>query len=319
MFNSPSFAMTTIKTRKLGKTGIDVTELALGSWGLCAESYGKVFPEQRLRTFARAIEQGIRVFDMAPTWGEDGESEREVAEAVGTRRNEMVYITRAGLVPGEHGPEYDLSREGLEAACEASLKRLGTDRIDVGLLHEPREGDLRRDEVQAAVEALKQSGKIRAWGATVSHVDEARAALAVGVDVLSLPFSVLRQDLLRDISDDAGARGVGILARSVLLHGALAGRWSAKKRFLDEDHRKDRWSTDALAERVAQVTDLRFMVHDQVLSLASAALRFVLAHDVVSCAVIGPRTPGQVEASVQSLVGEPYLSPADLARAKKLG
>jgi aryl-alcohol dehydrogenase-like predicted oxidoreductase len=56
-----------------------------------------------------------------------------------------------------------------------------------------------------------------------------------------------------------------------------------------------------------------------VLSLASAALRFVLAHDVVSCAVIGPRTPGQVEASVQSLVGEPYLSPADLARAKKLG
>ena len=116
MFNSPSFAMTTIKTRKLGKTGIDVTELALGSWGLCAESYGKVFPEQRLRTFARAIEQGIRVFDMAPTWGEDGESEREVAEAVGTRRNEMVYITRAGLVPGEHSidtmsiPDRDGSR-----------------------------------------------------------------------------------------------------------------------------------------------------------------------------------------------------------------
>jgi aryl-alcohol dehydrogenase-like predicted oxidoreductase len=308
----------TLKTRKLGKTGIDLTELALGSWGLCAESYGKVFAEQRVRTFARAIEQGIRTFDMAPTWGEDGASEREVAAAVADKRDEMVYITRGGLAQGEYGLEYDFSREGLTACCERSLKRLGTERIDVWLLHEPREGDLRRDEVQSAVEALKQAGKIRAWGATVSHVDEARAALGVGVDVLSLPFSVLRQELMRDIADDAGARGVGILARSVLLHGALAGRWSTKKKFLDDDHRKERWSGEALAERVQQVTDLRFMVHDNVLSLASAALRFVLAHEVVSCAVVGPRTPGQVEASVQSLAGEPYLPPQDLARAKKV-
>jgi aryl-alcohol dehydrogenase-like predicted oxidoreductase len=314
-----SEASHTIRKRKLGKTGIEVTELALGSWGLCAESYGRVFPEQRLRTFARAIEQGVRVFDMAPTWGEDGASERQVAEAVGTRRSEMIYVTRGGLSAGEHGLEYDFSRAGLEACCERSLKRLDTDHTDLWLLHEPREGDLRRDDMHAAIETLKQSGKIRAWGVTVSHVDEARAALAVGAEVLSLPFSVLRQDLLREVADDAGARGVGVLARSVLLHGALAGRWSPKKKFLDEDHRKDRWSPEALAERVQQVSDLRFLVHDQVLSLASASLRFVLAHDVVSCAVIGPRTPGQVEAAVQSLASEPYLPPADLARAKKLG
>ena len=137
------------------------------------------------------------------------------------------------------------------------------------------------------------------------------------MEVLCLPFNVLRPEALADISSDCSARGVGVLARSVLLHGMLAGRWSTKKSFVSDDHRALRWSPEALSERVQQVGDLRFLVHGPVLSLASAALRFVLAHDVVSCAILGPRTPGQIEASLQSLQGDPYLPPEDLERARK--
>src|SRR3954465_4656486 len=103
----------TLKTRKLGNTGIDISEVTLGTWGLFAGAYGKVFPEQQTRTLEVALEQGVRAFDMAPVWGEDGHAERAVAAAVGGRRAEMIYITRAGLRPNEHGFEPDCSAQGL--------------------------------------------------------------------------------------------------------------------------------------------------------------------------------------------------------------
>lgn len=307
----------TIRTRKLGTTGLTLGEIAMGTWGLCAEAYGRVFPDQRERTLARAVDQGITVFDMAPSWGQDGASEREVAKAVGARREQVTYITRAGQAHFEHGLVPAFGAAQLEAECEASLTRLGTDRIDVWLLHEPSETELRHDETRGTAEKLKQAGKVRAWGASVSQLDTARAALEAGVEVLCLPFSLLRQELLRELDADLTARGVGVLAHSVLGYGVLAGRWGPKKRFLNEDHRSQRWLPESLAERVQQASELRYLVQGPVLSLSSAALRFVLAHEVVSCAVLGPRTPGQVEAAVQALAGEPYLPEDLLARAKR--
>jgi len=293
-----------LSTRKLGKTGIELTVLGLGTWGLCAESYGKVFVEQRGRTFARAIDQGLRVFDMAPWWGVDGASESEMRAVVDTRRNEMTYITRAGLSVHDATVEPAFDATSLNAQCEASLKRLATDRIDVWLLHEPREADLRNEEVRDCVEQLRKAGKVRAWGVATSQADVARVALETDAQVLCLPFHLHRPRLMWDLIPDATARGVGLIARSVLLHGLLAGRWNNKKRFPAEDHRGQRWNADALGERVQQTNELRYLVHGATLSMASAAQRFVLAHDAVSCALIGPRTPGQVEAAVNALHGE---------------
>ena len=305
--------------RKLGNTGIEVTELGLGTWGLCAESYGQVYPEQRVRTLERAIDQGIRLFDMAPVWGFEGASEREVANAVRGQRDDFVYVTRAGQVSSEHGVEAQFSAVSLRAQCEQSLARLATDHIDVWLLHEPREDAIRSAEVRDTAEALLREKKIRAWGASVSSVEAARAAIECGAQVLSLPFHLLRPELLWDLTTELSARGVGVLARSVLFHGLLAGRWTARKRFMPQDHRHYRWNPEALGARVAQVSELRFLVHGPMLSMASAAERFVLAHEVVSSAVIGPRTPGQVEASVHALAGgPPYLSEVDLERVKAL-
>lgn len=307
-----------IQTRKLGKTGIALSVLGLGTWGLCAESYGKVFPEQRTRTLARALDQGLRVFDMAPFWGDDGASESEVRTLVGTRRDEMVYITRAGITVHDIGPELAFDAKSLTAQCEASLSRLSTDHIDVWLLHEPREADVRSEETRECVEALRKAGKVRAWGVATSQIDVARAAMECDAQVLCLPFNLHRPQLVWDVSTDATARGVGIMARSVLLHGLLAGRWNKNKRFAPDDHRSQRWHAEALGERVQQTTDLRFLVHGDTLSLASAAQRFVLAHEAVSCALIGPRTPGQVEACVNALGSGVMMSQEDLERVRAL-
>ncbi len=308
----------TIRTRPLGSTGISITELSVGTWGLFAGSYGHVFPEQQQRTLESAIADEIRSMDMAPVWGEDGACERAVAEAVGELRDEFVYITRAGLVAGEGGLARDFSEKNLRAQCEGSLTRLKTDRIDVWLLHNPEEADLRREETRSTAEALLHEGKIRAWGASVSHLDEARAALEAGAQVLCLPFHMLQPHILWDLEPDLNARKVGVLARSGLAHGLLAGRWAKRKRFAPDDHRSERWSQEALGERVEQVNARRFLVRDPVVTMSQAAQRFVLAHEVVSSLVLGPRLPAHIEAALYALNPLPYLPESDLLRLRSM-
>ncbi|HEY6877501.1 MAG TPA: aldo/keto reductase [Polyangiales bacterium] len=301
------------KKRKLGRTGLEVDELTIGTWGLFAESYGRVFPEQQSATLQRAIDQGVTSFDMAPSWGDDGDAEKAVAAAVGARRDEMTYITRVGRVLGEHGLTAAFTPDLLRAQVEASLTRLATDRIDVLLMQHPSIDDHLRDEsVRTTLDALKGEGKIRAWGASVSHVDDARAALVTGSEVLCVPFSMLTPDIVWDIASECREAGVGILARSVLLHGLLSGRWGERKRFAPDDHRAQRWSDDALSARVRMAEEFKQRIAPGGSSMTTLALQFVLAHDEISSALVGPRTPAQVVSASEAVATSPALSPVDL-------
>ncbi len=301
------------KKRKLGKTGLEVDELTVGTWGLYAESYGRVFPEQQTATLQRALDQGITSFDMAPYWGDEGASEKAVATVVGTRRDEMTYITRVGRVLGEHGLSSAFSPDLIRAQVESSLTRLATDHIDVLLMQHPSIDDTLRDEaVRTTLDALKTEGKIRAWGASVSHADDARAALVTGSQVLCVPFSMLTPDIVWDVQSECREAGVGLLGRSVLLHGLLAGRWGERKKFANEDHRAQRWSSEALAARVRMAEEFKQRTAPTVAQMCSLALQFVLAHDEVASALFGPRTPAQVVAALDGLANDLHLSPVDL-------
>ena len=111
---------------------------------------------------------------------------------------------------------------------------------------------------------------------------------------------------------------VGVLARSPLLHGLLSGRWTEYRQFADDDHRRARWTNKALTIRVREVNPLRFLVKDDVRSMTSASLRFVLANPAVSCALLGARRPVQIT-NANELVGTaPYLPPEDLVRVAEL-
>jgi aryl-alcohol dehydrogenase-like predicted oxidoreductase len=297
--------MTSLLTRNVPRSDIALSELTLGTWGLCADAYGRVYPEQRQHTLQRALELGVKSFDMAPVWGEGGLAESAVAEAVGERRKEFVYITRAGKVRREHGLDSDFSTAALRASCEASLGRLKTDYLDVFLLHNPSDAELRHDETRAAVAQLQSEGKLRLWGACVSSEEDARAALEVGAQVLCIPFNLLSPSTFWDIEGLCTAQNVAVLARSVLMYGMLAAHFGAQKRFASEDHRAQRWSYDALKERVRQTNELRDHLYGgPSLSVLSLAVRFVLSHEAVTSAIIGPRTPTQVETLVNAIEGE---------------
>jgi aryl-alcohol dehydrogenase-like predicted oxidoreductase len=155
-------------------------------------------------------------------------------------------------------------------------------------------------------------GKARIWGASVSYIEDARNALAAGARVLCVPFNMMQPQIVWDLMAECREQGVGVLARSPLLHGLLSGRWGEKKRFTPEDHRMYRWTYEALEARVKQSRETRTRISPTAPSMAVAALQFVLAHDVVASAVIGPRTPAQVVSASEDVAHEIALSVPDM-------
>ncbi len=195
-----------------------------------------------------------------------------------------------------------------------SHDRQKRDVLDVVLLHNPSERALERGEACQALKELKEAGRIRAWGASVEGVDTARAAIKQGAQVLELAYNAFHNRGLRQLGSEIQQNGVGVLARSVLAHGLLCGQWAYDKEFAATDHRSERWTGDDLKRRISQLNAIRPCVNGTtVQSLRAAALRFVLANDEVSCAVLGPRSAIQLDQLLRDAGKEPpYLSPEAL-------
>lgn len=306
-----------MQTRPLGRTDIQLSEVALGTWGLASGSYGPVPREQFVATVREALDRGVSTFDLAPLWG-DGEGERIVAEALGEQSKDAVLITRAGisLEGGKVVERFD--SESLIASVEASLGRLRRDRVDLLMLHDPPQRVLQGDSWHAGVEQLVQTGKVRAWGASVGTTDEARLALKLGASAVGVVHNLLEPHALYDLSPSLKDFGAGLIARSPLGYGLLAGRWPKEHTFAKDDHRTRRWDAAALGLRYDQLEGLRFLVHDGVPDLASAAMRFVLSSPFVTSMCVGARTPEQIAHAATASVGAPYLPPTDMGRLKPL-
>jgi aryl-alcohol dehydrogenase-like predicted oxidoreductase len=305
-----------MQTRSLGRTDLRLSEISLGTWGLAEQSYGKVTPERFDATVEKALEVGVTTFDLSPLWG-DGEGERRVGRVLAEARADAVVITRGGARRRDGELRQTFGVADLVADCDGSLARLGREQIDLWLLHNPGDVTLRKDEWRAAVERLEEEGKIRYWGVSVGDVDEARLAIGAGAHAICLTHNLLRPGDLDDLADDLSEAGCGVLARSPLMYGMLAGHWAADRLFAEDDHRAHRWNQVAFAERIRQVNELRFLVGAEHPDLATAALRFVLSDDRVSTAIVGARTPYQIEAAAEAASGPPYLSDTDRARLAK--
>ncbi len=306
--------MPAMHSRKLGQTGVELSEVALGTWGLMG-AYGRVDPSVSRATIETALDVGVSTFDTAPLWG-DGAAETILGELLADRDAQVV--TRGGCAwEGDH-VRHRFDIEALRSDCERSLDRLQRERIDVWLLHEPPENVLDQGDAYNLCTDLKDEGKIAAWGISTSKLALARKAMANGAHAVCMPHNLLQSADVHDLEDEAAAAGVGILARSPLLHGLLAGRWTEYRQFGDADHRRARWTQKALATRIRQVNALRYLVHDDVKSMASAAIRFVLASRGVTTCILGARRPLQIR-NAAAMAGEPpYLPDDDMRRIRKV-
>jgi aryl-alcohol dehydrogenase-like predicted oxidoreductase len=308
-----------MQSRSVGRTDVRVSEIALGTWGLAEQSYGPVDPMRFDETVKAAIEKGVTTFDLAPLWG-DGEGERRVGKILSEAKGDFVVASRGGARRKDGKIQTGFATDDLIADCEGSLERLGREAIDLWLLHGPGEGVLLKEAEQwkAAIEKLEQDGKIRAWGASVGGAEEARLAIAAGAKVLCLPYNLLRPKELDDLTSDLRTAGCGVMVRSPLMYGLLSGQWNAQRHFPNNDHRRERWTPAMFVERVRHVDSFRFLVDGEIGDMATAAIRFVLQHSAVSCALVGARSPYQISAAVEAAKGPPYLRDEVIARIARV-
>jgi aryl-alcohol dehydrogenase-like predicted oxidoreductase len=297
-----------MRKRLLGSTGLSVSELGLGTWGLSGDGYSPIPEDEQDAVIDRAVALGVTLFETSDSYGKGGMETR-----LGVRLEEhpdVVVVTKVGTNREATPTRKSFSAAFIKESFERSRERLKRDVLDVVLLHNPSERSLARGEATAALEELKAAGSIRAWGASVEGVDVAREALKQGAQVLELAYNAFHNRELRQLTPEIRSKNVGVLARSVLAHGLLCGQWPADKEFAKGDHRAERWSSDDLKRRIMQLNALRPCVNGTtVTSLRSAALRFVLSSEVVSNAVLGPRSALQLDQLLRDSGREPpYLA-----------
>lgn len=295
-----------MRRRPLGKTGLSVTELALGTWGLSGDGYGPVPESEQDKVIDRARALGITLFETADSYA-GGAMERRLGERLKGDAEARV-VTKIGTDRDASVPRKRFDPSYLREAVERSCERLGRDVLDVVLLHNPSKQAVDKGEACALLAELTSSGKLRAWGVSAGGVDVAAAAIAQGAGVISLAYNVFAQSDLGALIVDIERNDVGVLAHSVLAYGLLCGHWSADKSFPDGDHRAERWTYDELRRRVRQLDAVRPAVGGQVLTMRAAALRFALQHRKVSSVLLGPKSTLQLDQLVREAgKGPPYL------------
>ncbi len=311
-----------MRKRTLGKSGLQVSELGLGTWGLSGEGYGPVEQLDVERTIERARAVDINFFDTADSYGVRGDGTGERFEARLGRMlagdEDAIICTKGGNDFEGSPPRKRFDRAFLEASAEKSAERLKR-APDLYLLHNPSEKALRDGE---AIETLKDLAKkhvIGEWGVSVGDGKTAIVALDKGAPVIEIAYNILCSADLHYVAGELLEARCGVIARSPLAYGLLCGLWAPGKTFVEGDHRRERWSPEVLTARLAHVAALRPMVRGEVHTLRGAALRYVLANLLVGTCVVGVRNAAQLEGNVRAIGnGPPYLDDADLARIPRL-
>jgi aryl-alcohol dehydrogenase-like predicted oxidoreductase len=315
-----------LEYRDLGQTGMRVSEISLGTWAF-GDGWGTVGEDDALSALNRAVDLGVNFLDTADVYG-DGRSEKLIGRLLKDRPNDEILVaTKAGRRLDPHAPEgYDY--DNLSDFAERSLKNLGVEALDLLQLHCPPTEVYRQDSTFEALDRLQEAGKVRNYGVSVEKVEEARMALDYpGVVTVQIIFNVFRQKPAEEFFPLAEERNVGILARVPLASGLLSGKMRADRVFSEDDHRNfnregqafDRGETFSGVDfetglRAAE--ELKDLVPEGN-TLAQFALRWILMHPAVSCAIPGGKNPSQVEDNVAA-VEMPPLPDEVMQRAREI-
>ena len=311
-----------MKFRKLGSSELVVSEIGFGAWGIGGAtpgptSYGKTDDNTSIAALECALASGINFFDTSNVYG-FGHSERLVGQAFSQRRSQVIIATKAGFVDYERPP--DFSAKALLKSVSLSLARLETDYIDLLQLHNPSADWLKANPVTLqALSSLQSEGKVRALGISVKQPEDAFPLLelfpfqVVQANFNMLDIRVVASGLLQKLNDS----GAGLIGRTPLAFGFLAGVLTGEETFAPQDHRS-RWSREQIRLWAMGARDLLACCEESFESPAyQVALRFCLSYPQVSTTIAGMLTPAEVASNVLASEAGP-LSLESCARIEAL-
>jgi len=296
-----------LEYRELGETGMRVSGISLGTWAFGSE-WGTVSDEDSYASLNRAIDLGVNFLDTADVYG-DGHSEKLIGKLLKVRPNDEIFVaTKAGRRLDPHTAD-GYNYENLSAFVERSLANLGVKALDLLQLHCPPTEVYRQDSTFEALDRIQEDGKIKNYGVSVETVEEARMALDYpGVKTVQIIFNIFRQKPAEEFFPLAEEQNVGVLARVPLASGLLSGKMTAGREFPEDDHRNfnregrafDRGETFSgvpFETGLAAADELKDLVPEGY-TLAQLALRWILMHPAISCAIPGAKRPDQVDDNV---------------------
>ena len=290
-----------MRTRRLGKSGFEVSEVGLGCWQLGGD-FGPLDDGTATAILAAADDAGISFWDTADVYGA-GRSEARIGAYRSGHDSHARVATKVGRDADLYPDGY--TRKKLRRNIEGSLERLGVEALDLVQLHCVPPDVLKRGELFSWLEDLQDEGLIRAFGASVESLDEAIFAVTQpALASLQLIFNLFRQDAIDKLFPLAVQNDVGIIVRLPLASGVLAGRMRKDQVFDASDHRNYNRHGAAFSqgetfsgipfETAVELADgIRELVPTGM-SMAQMAMRWILDHDAVSTVIAGASRPSQV-------------------------
>jgi aryl-alcohol dehydrogenase-like predicted oxidoreductase len=311
--------------RTLGRTGFQVSDISFGAWAI-GGAWGTVDDAESMAALHQAIDCGVNFIDTADVYGM-GRSERLIAQLKRERKEEITVATKAGRRLSPHVSE-GYNAANLTAFVEDSLKHLATDCLDLVQLHCPPTEVYYRPEVFGAMDDLVRAGKIRNYGVSVEKVEEALKAIEYpNVKTVQIIFNCFRLRPAGLFFEQAAKKQIGILARVPLASGLLTGKIARDSQFADDDHRKfnrlgekfdqgETFSGVDFETALAAVEEIRALVPEGM-TMAQFALRWILMHPAVTCAIPGGKRPEQVKDNCAAS-DLPALSDAAMAAVERI-
>jgi aryl-alcohol dehydrogenase-like predicted oxidoreductase len=311
-----------MKYRKLGKSGIKVSEIGFGAWVIGLDWWGKkINDDEAIRMLKRAYDLGINFYETADMYGK-GKSEKLIAHTFKDMRNEVIYSTKWGYdmynakqvghneIPQKHNPDY------LEYALQQSLERLQTNYIDVYSLHNPKMDAIKNDNLFLSLDSLINRGRIKshgvALGPAIGWEDEGVMAMEKrNITCLQTVYNILEQDPGRTLLDNAKKYDVGIIVRVPDASGVLTGKVNEKTIFDKNDHRANR-KKEWIYEAVKKIEKMKPFLNTKGWDMFQLAIKFILSQKQVSVVLPTITDIKEIEAFVEMSDGS-YLNESELA------
>ena len=327
-----------MKYRQLKGTALKVSEVGFGVWTIGTTMWGVAGDDYATGTglLRQALDLGINFFDTADVYG-DGKGETLLAQAFAGRRDEIVIATKfgydfynhPGVQSGQRERPHNWTPAFIRTACERSLQRLQTDRIDLYQLHNPRLDAIRNDEIFDTLAALKREGKIRAYGTALGpaidrrQIDEGIATITERGASPQIIYNLLEQMLGEEILPVARAHGgVNVFVRVPHSSGLLEGAFDAQTTFDKNDHRSFRVTNDEkrkawLLDGLKKVAQLSFLTGKAGRTIGQAAIQFILADPAIGSVLPNIYNAAQLT-EFAAAADTPVLTAAELADVARL-
>ncbi|APG89132.1 general stress protein 69 (plasmid) [Sinorhizobium americanum CCGM7] len=310
-------------TCEIGRSGVKASAVGLGTWAIGGWMWGGTDEAQAIAAIHASLDAGVTLIDTAPAYGL-GRSEEIVGKAIEGRRDKAVIATKCGLVwhtqEGNHFFDQDskpvhryLGRNSIIHEVEESLRRLGTDHIDLYITHW-QDATTPIEETVAALEELKRAGKIRAIGASNVNRSELEQYISTGsLDAIQERFSMIDRQIEADLLPLTIANRVSTLSYSSLALGLLSGTIGPDRVFSGDDQRKDnpRFSVANRKKAKDFAEAMRPVAERHDASIAQTVIAWTLRQPGVTFALCGARNPAQALDNARA--GTLRLSDEDLA------